>query len=221
MTDSGDIRPLLGMFGGTFDPIHHGHLRPALEILEAGAFDQLRLIPASVPPHREQPAVSPDDRLGMLSAAVEGVRGFVVDDRELRREGPSYSVDTLESLGRDFPNHRLCLIVGMDAFLGLQSWDRWERLAELAHLVVMERPGSRVPPDGPLDRWLAPRRVDSFDVLRRVPAGRVIFHSVTQLEISATAIRDTLQEGRSARYLVPETVLAYIHKHRLYGVTDG
>ena len=221
MTASRDTLPLLGMFGGTFDPIHHGHLRPALEILEAGGFEQLRLVPASVPPHRDQPAVSPAHRLGMLTRAAEGVAGFVVDDRELRRDGPSYSVDTLESLRGEFPGHRLCLIIGMDAFLGLQSWDRWERLAELAHLVVMERPGSEVPAGGPLEQWLAPRRADSFNDLRRSPAGRVIFQSVTQLEISATAIREALRAGRSARYLVPEPVIAYIHKHRLYGTIDG
>jgi nicotinate-nucleotide adenylyltransferase len=135
----------IGIFGGTFDPIHFGHLRTAFELLQALRLHEMRFMPAGNPPHREVTVASAPVRLAMVQAATQGQPGFVVDDREIRREGLSYSVDTMRTLRADFPDHSLCLIVGMDAFLGLPKWHQWRELLDLAHLVVAHRPGWRAP----------------------------------------------------------------------------
>src|SRR5690606_23896384 len=152
---------LVGVFGGTFDPVHVGHLRIALELLERTGLREVRFVPAARPPHRAAPETPAAVRLSMLEAAVAGEPRFIVDRRELDRPGPSYTVDTLESLAEDFPDATLCLLLGMDAFAGLPGWHRWTALLELAHIVVADRPGSRVPEDGELGRLARERRTSS------------------------------------------------------------
>lgn len=215
-----DLRPI-GVFGGTFDPVHFGHLRPALETLEDLALDELRLVPVHVPAHRDLPQAGGDHRVELLELAIAGVAGLRVDRRELRRPGPSYMVDTLASLRREFPGRSLCLILGMDSFLGLPSWHRWRELSELAHLVVLERPGSVRPREGELSDWLQERLASSPDALNAAPAGAVYFHSVTQLEISATRIRELIASGRAPHYLLPDAVWRAIASHGLYGWRGG
>ena len=214
MTASG--KPI-GVFGGTFDPVHFGHLRPALEVLEELGLAEVRLVPVHVPAHRPMPAAAGDHRLDLLSLAVADIEGFRVDTRELERPGPSYMVDTLESLRREFPAAPLCLILGMDSFLGLPTWHRWQELAELAHLGVLNRPGGELPRDGVLADWLAPRRAASPAALNERLAGAVYFHPVTQLSISATRIRELIAGGRAPRFLVPEPVWRFIAARGLYG----
>lgn len=211
----------IGIFGGTFDPVHFGHLRPVLEVLEELPLAEVRLIPVHVPPHRDTPSVSSAQRLELLRLAVEGVPGLVVDDRETRRPGPSYTVDTLADLRREFPHRSLCLILGMDSFLGLPSWHRWQELTRYAHLVVLDRPGSAPPAEGVLADWLAERRTESPEPLRSSSAGAVYFHPVTQLDISATMIRHLIAAGRLPRFLVPEAVWRRIVEQGLYGWTAG
>ncbi len=140
----------IGLFGGTFDPIHYGHLRTAFELLQALKLSQVRFLPTGSPPHREVPMAEPVLRLQMVRAAVAAQSGFVVDDREIRRQGLSYSIDTLTELRADFPQHSLCLLLGMDAFLGLPTWHRWREIFELCHVVVAHRPGWKAPMMG---RW--------------------------------------------------------------------
>jgi nicotinate-nucleotide adenylyltransferase len=207
----------IGIFGGTFDPVHNGHLRPVLEVLEELELAQVRLIPVHVPAHRPLPAAGGDHRLDLLRLAVDGIPGFEVDTRELDRGGPSYMVDTLRSLRREFPRTPLCLILGMDSFLGLPSWRHWHELIELAHLVVMDRPGSEPPLEGELAQWLIPRRTDSPERLRSELAGRVYFHAVTRLDISATRIRALLAAGRAPHFLLPPVVWRFIADQGLYG----
>ena len=142
----------IGIFGGTFDPIHYGHLRTAFELLQALRLTEVRFMPAGNPPHRESPVANAEVRLQMVMAATEGQHGFLVDDREIRREGPSYSVDTLATLRAEHPDRSLCLIVGMDAFLGLPKWYQWREILQLSHVVVAHRPGWRAPGMGPLGR---------------------------------------------------------------------
>lgn len=207
----------LGILGGTFDPIHLGHLRPALEVHEALGLDQIRLIPCHVPPHRRRPITEAADRLRMVELAAEGERVFAVDRRELERQGPSYSFDTLYSLRKDLGQRTgLFLVMGMDAFAGLPGWHRWDELIELAHIVVTHRPGSPASSDIDLGDWLESVRTDDVQAVRGRPSGNVIFCPVTQLDISATDIRRRIRAGKSARFLVPDSVWRYICERGLY-----
>ena len=209
----------IGIFGGTFDPVHFGHLRPALELLEGLPLQEVRFIPSAIPPHRGTPLADGAHRLEMLRRAVAGQPGFVVDERELRRGGISYMVDTLASLREEYGRQSLCLLLGMDAFLQLHRWHRWTEIPELAHIVATHRPGwepESVTAAGPMAELLARRRVTQAEALAGEPAGRILLQSVTQLDISATAIRQAACEGRSARYLTRDAVLEYMAEHDLY-----
>lgn len=207
----------IGIFGGSFDPIHYGHLRPALEIFDALSLDSLRFIPAGRPPHRETPVASAELRLAMVKAAVAEEPRFSVDARELKRQAPSYSVDTLTDLRREFPGDTLALIVGMDAFLGFTSWHRWQEILGLAHVVVMHRPGAAPPNQGPLAALLQEHRVADARAAVSKPAGSVLLHAVTQLEISSSRIRELAARKGELRYLVPEPVRELILNSACYG----
>ena len=207
---------MIGILGGTFDPIHHGHLRLALEMLESLALDEVRLIPARQPPHRRHPIAQAEDRCAMLEAAVSATPGLQVDRRELSRAGPSYTVDTLASLRAEFPERSLCLMVGMDAFLELDTWYRWQELPELAHIAVARRPGAPMPDSGrPID-LLRERVTESPAVLRGTHAGHTLVLDLPPLDITATRIRSLLAAGRNPRYLLPDAVLDVIHERGLY-----
>ena len=212
---------MIGVYGGTFDPVHIGHLRTALDLHETLGLDEVRLIPARLPPHRDRPRAGPEQRLDLLRAAVDGQPGLVVDDRELSRPGPSYMVDTLRSLRDECGDRPLALILGMDAFLGLDRWHHWQRLFELAHVLVMRRPGIEPPAQGVLADCLERRRVGDAAALRAGPAGRILLCEVTPLAISATDIRERLRQGRSIRYLVPDAVWRKIHELGLYGPAEN
>lgn len=210
------LRPI-GILGGTFDPIHYGHLRPALELLETLELAEVRFIPCRIPAHRETPQVTGEQRLAMVQLAVAGQPGFIADDRELSRQGTSYMVDTLASLRDDFGEETpLCLIVGADAFRELHTWSRWQDLTQLAHIVVMQRPGVPQPLPLVLEEWITPRLAQGASALRGKPAGGILLQPVTQLDISASQIRALLARGQSPRYLLPEAVLADIHDRALY-----
>jgi nicotinate-nucleotide adenylyltransferase len=206
----------IGIFGGTFDPIHYGHLRTAFELLQALRLSEVRFMPAGSPPHREAPFAPADLRLRMVQAAAEGQHGFIVDDREIRREGPSYSVYTLAALRSEFPDRSLCLIVGMDAFLGLPKWYQWREILELAHVVVAHRPGWRAPSMGPLGELLVDRGTGRIGDLHEARAGSIYIHAVTQLEISSTELRKLIATGRDPRYLMPDAVRAIIEESGCY-----
>lgn len=206
----------IGIFGGTFDPIHFGHLRTAFELMQALRLTEMRFMPAGNPPHRDETIADAELRLAMVRAAVEGQPGFTVDDREVRREGPSYSVDTLSGLRAEYPQRSLCLIVGMDAFLGLPKWRQWRELLELAHLVVAHRPGWRAPSMGPLGELLVDRGTGRINDLHEARAGCIYIHAVTQLEISSTELRKVIAAGRDPRYLVPDAVRAVIEQSGCY-----
>lgn len=196
----------LAILGGTFDPVHIGHLRVAWEASELlGA--EVHLLPASVPPHRPPPIASVEQRVAMLRAALAGQDRLQLDLCELERAGPSYSVDTLEALRAEHGDRPLVLLMGADAFTGLLTWHRWQRLFELAHLGVFARPG--YPSDWPeeLNAWVQGRLATPHDDWRQEPAGRVLLLDVTPLEVSATRIRSLLAQGRSPRYLLPDRLV--------------
>ncbi|MCU7842372.1 MAG: nicotinate-nucleotide adenylyltransferase [Candidatus Thiodiazotropha sp. (ex Monitilora ramsayi)] len=207
---------MIGILGGTFDPIHFGHLRTALDVMQAVGLDEVRFIPLHGAVHRGQPETPAALRLEMVQAAVSGQAGFVADDRELRREGDSYTVDTLLSLQRDLPKEKCCLIVGMDAFNGFATWRQPEEILSLSHLIVMRRPGEEVSQDGWIRSLLAARGCESTGALQAETSGKILIQDVTQLEISSTRIRTMIAAGESPRYLLPSAVLHLIEKNRLY-----
>ncbi|AGM41542.1 nicotinic acid mononucleotide adenylyltransferase [Spiribacter salinus M19-40] len=209
----------VALLGGTFDPVHYGHIRPAIELLEGLGLSELRLVPGRVPPHRPQPRLDAQTRTHLLHLAVANIPGLVVDERELQRAGPSYTSDTLQGLRRELgPERPLCFAMGSDAFRSLPHWHRWQTLAEQAHLVVTTRGGDSGEPLSPeLAEWLAPRQVQSAQALRSTPAGRVLFHPVSRLEISATGVRRLMAQGRSARGLMPDPVWEAMADAGLYG----
>lgn len=211
----------IGIFGGTFDPVHFGHLRLAEEMAEALGLVTVRFVPAGTPPHRTRPRTGAHHRLQMVRLAIAGNPRFVLDDREVDLPRLSYTVETLASLrgelGADQP---LCLLLGADAFLGLTTWHRWQDLFTLAHIAVAHRPGF------PQSAWkdampevlrteLEARMAHPQDLSCRA-AGLVVARPITALDISATHIRDALRAGHSPRYLLPDSVLDYIQAHQLY-----
>ncbi|PRA61981.1 MULTISPECIES: nicotinate-nucleotide adenylyltransferase [Pseudomonas] len=206
----------IGVLGGTFDPVHIGHLRSALEVAEVLALDELRLMPNARPPHRGTPQVSAEDRLAMVRCAVEGVPTLTVDARELLRDTPSYTIETLELMRAEMAaSDQLFLLLGWDAFCGLPSWHRWEELLQHCHILVLQRPDADVEPPDALRNLLAARSVSDPQALVG-PAGHIAFVWQTPLAVSATQIRQLLASGKSVRFLVPDAVLAYIDAHNLY-----
>lgn len=206
----------MGIFGGTFDPIHYAHLRTAFELQQALRLREIRFVPAGNPPHRERPLAEPALRLRMAEAAIEGQPGFVVDDREIRKPGPSYSVETLAELRHENPDRSLCMIVGMDAFLSLPKWYQWRELLQFAHLVVAHRPGWRAPGMGPLGELLVDHGTGRIGDLHESRAGCIFVHAVTQLEISSTDVRQSIAMGRDPRYLMPDAVRQLIIEANCY-----
>ncbi|OLO03584.1 nicotinate-nucleotide adenylyltransferase [Salinicola socius] len=208
----------IAMLGGTFDPVHLGHLRSAVELGEALALDAVHMIPAHVPPHRKAPGISAEHRLAMLEAGIGDTPGLLADDREVRRPGHSYSVDTLASLRQEWGDEaRLVMAVGHDAFLGLPDWHQRERLLTLAHIVVIDRPDHEAPLEPLLASLIEGREVDSVASLMAAPAGSLLrLRLPSRMAIAATAVRRRLQQGLSVRYLIPEAVERYIAVHGLY-----
>jgi nicotinate-nucleotide adenylyltransferase len=208
--------PAVAIFGGTFDPVHYGHLRAAAEVAEQLKVSDFRLLPAGQPPHREGTWADAHHRLAMLELALAPYPDLTVDDREVRRSGPSFMVDTLVSLRKDVGAAPILLCVGQDAANHLNRWHRWRDLFDLAHLVIMARPLShpRYPQD--LDEMFEQRRVKRTRDLMKSPCGLVRQVEITQLAISSTDIRRQLASGRDPRFLLPTAVLAYIRKHGLY-----
>lgn len=206
----------IGVLGGTFDPVHCGHLRLALEVREQLGLRRVHLVAARVPPHRDAPRADAATRMRMLAAAVRDTQELVADERELRRDGASYTVDTLAAFREEAPERPLCLILGMDAFCGLASWHRWQELCELAHLAVARRPGSEPPAQGEVAALLEARRSTDTALLQREPAGAVFLCDVPPLAISASRIRELLARGRSVRFLLPDETLDIITKDGIY-----
>ncbi len=214
-------RPL-GVFGGTFDPIHFGHLRLAEEAADALQLERVRWIPAGQPALRDAPRVGPAQRLDMVRLAISGNPRFELDPAEVDAEQTSFTVPTLERLRRSGtcgPDRPLVLLAGADAFAGMAGWHRWEALFELAHVAVAHRPGYTIEA-----KYLPPALADVFRrrfcdnprLLRDTPAGRIVTFAMTPLDISATKIRTLLSKGLSVRYLMPDAVIAHIHDHRFY-----
>lgn len=210
------MRKKIGLFGGTFDPIHMGHLRLALELKQQLALDEMRLLPCYRPPHREAPQASSAQRLEMLQIALQQCPALQWDERELHREKPSYTYDTLRELRAELGEDvSLVLCMGADAFVNLAGWHCWQELIHLAHMVVIARPGWSLPDSGAVVDLLR-KHQSEFKSLNDEPAGSIVLHALRLLPISATEIRKQIQAGGSPQFLMPDAVLSYINEQNLY-----
>lgn len=206
----------VGVLGGTFDPIHNGHLRLALEVRESLGLAEVRLVPNSHPPHREPPKTPAARRAEWVSRAVRDVPGLVLDESDLKREGTSYMVDTLRTLHEAKPDATLCLILGMDAFAGFLQWREPEQILQMAHLVLVERPGMQVALGLALSNLLAERTTGDASRLHSTRAGLIHLCAVTPLEIASSQIRARARDGRNIRYLLPDFIADEIERDGLY-----
>ncbi|MCO6428518.1 nicotinate-nucleotide adenylyltransferase [Nitrosomonas communis] len=215
--------PLIGIYGGTFDPIHFGHLRVAEELVEILRLDEVRFLPAGCPRLRNKPVASQHHRMAMLQEAIHDNGRFRLDDREIRRSGESYSVESLRELRDEFIGKKtaFCFIIGIDAFMKLSSWYLWRELFELTHFVIVNRPGHAsvvnqaiLPPE--LKNECLGRWTHDVEMLRSTQSGHIFTAMTTLLDISATTIRACIAAKKSARYLLPDTVLNYIGIHHVY-----
>jgi nicotinate-nucleotide adenylyltransferase len=200
---------MIGIFGGTFDPVHYGHIKPALHVKQVLALAQLRFIPNHIPPHRDPPWLNETQRLALLHAALDQYDDVIIDERELKRAGPSYMVDTLASLREEFPDEPIFLIMGVDAFLHLHHWHQWKKIFRYCHLVVTQRPGFNL--ESCLDQF--PAEVSAFlrgricsdaAALSAEATGQILLQSVPQLDISSTMIRSRISRGESISDCMPE-----------------
>ncbi len=204
--------------GGTFDPVHNGHLRTALEIQQWLDIPEVCLIPSKMPVHRDEPGCTSEQRLAMVELAVADEPNLTADSREIRSDKPSYSLLTLESLRQELGAQRpLCMVMGVDAYLTLARWHRWERFIDLCHILVVTRPGYELDLEPVMHEFTERHAAASKEDLLRLPAGKVLIHELTPLGISATQIRQLVGQGHSPRYLMPDSVWDYIQTNSLYG----
>ncbi len=216
---------MIAILGGTFDPIHFGHLRPAVDIVEKLSLTELRFIPSAKPPHRWQPEASAEHRLNMVKRAIKVYPKFVIDEREYHRlakdQTASFTINTVRSIRNEIgESESLGMIVGMDAFQSFTSWRDWEKILDTVHLIVASRPGYSATENRENEEvsqdWLQQRLTNDVSELHESAFGKVFFCDVTQLDISATVIRNQIDEGKSCCYLTPKKVIKYIKKHNLY-----
>ena len=204
---------LICLFGGTFDPVHCGHLKPLHELQQTLMADAVHIIPASIPPHRSTPRANSRQRLEMLELALGQYPDFVLDTRELEREGPSWTVLTLQSLRKQYPDDSLCLVMGSDAFADLPTWYHWQEILDLAHIIVIERAGFEKPGR---PEWATDYLQEDVSSLRSSTCGGILHVSLKSVDISATDIRSRLSTGQPVTGLLSDEVITYIHKNGLY-----
>ena len=210
------MTPGIAVLGGTFDPVHYGHIRSAQAIRRVLSFAEVRLIPSFQPPHRQMPQCSAEHRLAMLRIAVDKLDGIAADDREISRRGPSYTVETLASLRAEVGAVPVAFVMGMDAFGLLSEWYQWRTITELAHIVVLQRPGHPIDLHDEMSRWVAERKSSNINDLRDNKAGCVAFLELAQIPVSSTEIRDVLHRGEVPQDKLPQAVITYIKYHGLY-----
>jgi len=211
------------IYGGTFDPVHHGHLRLALEVADALAVNRVNLMPCHIPPHRESTGASSGQRLELIRLAITGEPRLAVDDRELRRKGSSYTADTLRQLRQELgPDEPLVMVVGTDAFASFDCWRDWSEIPDLAHIVVVQRPGAELLAGSKAASLLGRRRTHAAASLHDTACGLMFELTPPLLDISATGIRQRIARGHSPRYLTPDSVWQQIQVSGLYGACpDG
>ena len=206
---------MVGVFGGTFDPIHCGHLRTVSEVRVQLGLSRVLIIPVNIPPHRSTPMAASRHRISMIQLAIEQMPQLECDDREIRRGGTSYTVLTVKELRQEFGKIPLCLILGLDSFLDLPNWYRWSELLDYVHIIVMRRPGWELPPSLP-DWWSNAVEENPLD-LEKKPCGNVYCMPVPPVDITSTVIRNQLSFNSHINNALPSSVLGYIRRNKLYG----
>lgn len=214
------ITPAIGILGGTFNPIHFGHLRMAEELAESLNLHQVRFIPSAQPPHKDTPAISAEQRAEMVQLAIQHHQRFMLDTRELNRQGASYTIDTLLSLRSELGEKAsMTLFMGSDAFTQFDSWHRWQEIIQHCHIALVQRPqlsGHQHGLSKMLETFMHDHYSENSDEMHRTPSGIITMRQVTALDISSTAIRRALQGRQSVHYLMPDSVIDYIENHQLY-----
>ncbi|HLB43098.1 MAG TPA: nicotinate-nucleotide adenylyltransferase [Gammaproteobacteria bacterium] len=211
----------IGILGGTFDPIHFGHLRLALELYETLDLAKIHIIPCYQPVHRKLPVASPEQRLAMVECAVTGEPALYADPREMKHHCPSYMIDTILQFRQEMPRTPLCLLLGIDTFLGFTSWHRWQEILDHVHLVIAHRPLYQLPSTGIIADLIKERLRSEATSIHDHLSGGIIIRPITSLEISATDIRKQIAMGRNPRYLLPDSVYNYIKQHGTYNISQG
>jgi nicotinate-nucleotide adenylyltransferase len=206
---------LYGIFGGTFDPVHNGHLNTVTAVQKSCNLEHVHFIPAGIPPHRKKPVAASNHRARMVALAVANHSGFDMDDRELKRNSPSYTYDTVESLQSENQSRKYCLILGIDALAALESWYRWRELLGAIHFIVMGRPGWKAP--RPLPDWWQEALAVSVDELKLYRSGKIYAVAVPPSPVSSTEIRYGISRGVDVSSMIPAPVWEYICTHNLYG----
>ncbi len=206
----------IGILGGSFDPVHHGHLRSALDICDALSLSSVHLLPNYISPHKSVSHASDHHRLAMLKLATANCPQLAIDEQELKTNNACFTVDTLEKLRAHYPNSPLCFLMGMDSLRSFTHWHRWQDILKLCHLVVSARPGWEVPSDGDSAALLAQHQTTDYRQLHQQMAGNIFLHQAYPLSISSSDIRALCRNEQSCQFLVPDSVNEYIAKHQLY-----
>jgi len=211
------IMHLIGILGGTFDPIHNGHIRLALEAQKQLKLDQVKLIPVNTPPHRTKPAASSCHRRSMIELSIRDESKLCIDCRELESENISYSINTLKSLRQEFSDDALCLIVGRDAFNKIDSWKDWQDLLDYAHIIVANRPNESINNISPkLKSWIEKHQITDHAQLKKCLSGNIVFINIPMLDISSSMIRQCYSEHKTVTHLLPTLTQTYIKDQQLY-----
>lgn len=209
----------IGLLGGTFDPIHCGHLAIAEKLIDKLDLQEILFIPNKNPMHRDKPDANATHRLAMTRIATARYPKFIVSDVEINRQGPTYSIDTITAIREQIPKQPLCLILGEDVFASMHQWQKWEKIPDLVHLIIINRPGVTHPYDPDIQTLLDTREMHDIAALTHKPGGYIMQHLIDPLSISATEIRKKLKTGEDVSQEVPPEVLRYIKQHHLYSIT--
>jgi len=207
---------LIGVLGGTFDPIHNGHIHLALEVRDKLKLDEVKLIPANIPPHRSTPTTSADDRKKMTELAICDQKNLSVDFREIENKNISYTINTLISLRTEFPNDALFLIVGEDVFNMVDSWKDWQSLLNYTHIIVATRPDDDKNISDELKIWQDKNRIDDIKILKTTLSGYIFYINTPIVKISSSMIRKYYSEHKNIGVYLPANIITYIKDNNLY-----
>lgn len=207
---------LLGVYGGTFDPIHNGHIQPVVEAAEQLGISKVLLLPCHIPPHKEQPSTPAGLRLKMVELVCDHYPQFIADDRELNKTSPSYTVETLRTLREEYPHSTLCFFMGGDSFANLNTWFKWEAILDYCHIVVCQRDTQDTQLSPVIEEYLAQFECENAHELREKKQGNIYLAKTNELAISSTEIRNNLWRDASWKTCLPIYIYEFIRAHNLY-----